>query len=457
MEEKTFVRIIIAVYAVVFLVSYSFKFDFLYYPLINNVVWAGIISVPLFPILGLLIYPIAVFLQTILPKEIGILPVALSTIYTFAAFGGLFWFINSKLKEKRHNFNDILALALLVLLHILLLYHHLPIAFSNYRYVLFLDAVLIYFVVSRTVYKKEILRLFLWILIIACMVFVFRFVHHAGTFQESIPGFENNGISRDLVFIVPILIYLFWSEKDKYLKGILFFSLAFLMPTLLALGSRAAWISLAPLLIVIGVKNIKRKTTWVFGALAILMVILYVLTSVQLTQEWISIVKETPKGESSEEASISQRYQLIRISLELFRERPILGWGPGQTENTLEQQTGLYRNTHNAYLELMVGWGLFGLLFYLALFGYSIRNLYRAQKIFKRRDEFLYNLSQGILFGLIVVGLNQFMINESHEAMVWIGFGLSTALYNLAIKSSKVEEKSKKSQSKEQKNKKFKK
>jgi len=429
LKEKRFVKLIIFLFVLIFIISYSFRFDFFYYPFIYSIMVLGIVLMPFLTIYGLMLYPINVFLHAILPTKIGPIPIALSTIYDFAALAGLFLILFIKEKKKKFNFNDILALTSVALLHILLLIHDLPISFSNYRYILFLDAVLIYFIVSKIIYKKQRIRFFLWILILASMFFVFRFFHHASTFQQSIAGFGNNSISRGLAFIIPLAIYLFWSEKSKYLKGILIIILAFSIQTLLVLGSRASWISLFPVLIIIGIKNIKRKTTLLFGTLAIILVLFFVISSPEIITEFGSITEQVPRGEAATEGSVQSRFRLIKMNWELFKEKPILGWGPGETENTLGKQKGIYKNTHNSYLELMVGWGIFGVIIYLMLFVFSIINAYKAQKLSEGKDKFIYNISWGIIFSLIVVGINQFMINNPAVAVAWIGFGLSAALY----------------------------
>lgn len=436
LKEKRFIRTIIILYILVFLLAFSWRLSFYYFLFTSLFAIIGIISLPLFTVLGLTLYPISSFIYSILPKDIGLYPIALSTIYDFAALAGLLilLFVKEKKEQRESNKNDFLTIGFLFLITFLTIYHRLPFSFSNYWYILILVAGLIYFVVSKTLYKKERLRLFIWLFLIVVMSLIFRFSFYAHSFQESFIGqFNNNMFSRDLVFIVPIVIYLFWAEKNKYLKIISLISLAFLVQNIAIMGSRGSWIAIIPVLAIIGMMNIKKeKTIWLFGILAVIFVMTYILTSPEIIREFSSIHEQVPKGEAAEEKTISSRWLILKSGWELFKERPLMGWGPGDQERILYEEKGIRYNTHNSYLEVAISAGFFALSIYIMLFIYSIINCYKAQKLLKDKDQFTYNISWGVLFGLIAIGIDQCFKNRSYAAPVWIGFGLSTALYYIA-------------------------
>jgi len=435
-DERRFVKIIIISFIFVFMLSFSWQLSKLYFDIITVFSAVGIMSMPLFTLTGLIIYPLASFMHSLLPSGIGSIPLSLSTLYDFAALAGLLFFIFKYKKESKLNINDLWVLSFFILLNLLMIYHGVNISFSNYWYILSLEAILIYFVVSKSITNPPRIRAFCWSLILIVMSIIFRYTIYAREFQESFGGsFDNNMFSRDLVFIIPLVIYLFWSEKNKWLKGILLVCLALLIQNFAVMGSRASWISLIPVLLIISIKNIKKKSTWGFGVLAILFIIYYVISSPQIVNEIFSI-KYAESGEYSEEGSIQGRFQALDAGLILFKEKPLLGWGPSRHEDVVSQKLEEMRmggrNTHNAHLEVMLSMGLFGILIYIMLFVYSTINAYKAQKLAKGKDELIYNISWGVIFGLIALCINQAMINRSYTAIVWIGFGLSTALYHIA-------------------------
>lgn len=419
------------------MLSFSWQLSKLYFDIITVFSAVGIMSMPLFTLAGLMIFPLVLFMQSLLPSGIGYIPISLSTLYDFVALAGLLFFIFKYKKESKLNVNDIWVLSFFVLLNLLMIYHGVNISFSNYWYILSLEAIFIYFVVSKAVDSPKRMGVFCWGLILIVMSIIFRYTFYAKEFQESIIGgsFDNNMFSRDLVFIIPLMIYLLWSEKNKWLKGILLVSLALSIQNFAVMGSRASWISLIPVLLFIGIKNIRKKSTLGFGVLAILFIIYYVISSPQIVNEIFSI-QNVEGGESAEESSIQGRFQALDAGLILFKEKPLLGWGPSRHETVvatkLEELGMTGRNTHNAHLEVMLSMGLFGILIYIMLFVYSAINAYKAQKLAKGKDELIYNISWGVIFGLIALCINQAMINRSYTAIVWIGFGLSTALYHIA-------------------------
>ncbi len=444
LKNKKIVKYIIIAYLFVFMLSFSWHLSKFFFDIMILFSAAGIILIFLSLPVGLLLYPISSFLHSLLPAQLGFIPVHLSTVYDLAALAGLIIFSLFYKKKKRsgYNLNDYLAFGFLMLLGLYSVYHGVDISFSNYWLVLSAFSVLIYFVVSDIIDSKERLRAFLWIMVIAVMSLIFRFSFYARGFQESFIGgsFDNNMFSRDLVFIIPIVIYMFWSEKNNLLKGILLISLAFLMQNLMVMGSRASWLALAPFLLLIGIKNIKKKSTWGLGILAVIFLVFYVLSSPQIIDELYSI-EYAEQGTESEEGSMRGRFEALEAGLSLFYERPILGWGPSRHEelNMIRMEELGYkgRATHNSYLDLMIGMGFFGILIYVMIFVYSCINAYKAQKLTKRKDNFVYNMSWAVIFGLGALFINQTMINRPYASVIWISFGLSTSLYIIAKKQSK--------------------
>ena len=89
------------------------------------------------------------------------------------------------------------------------------------------------------------------------------------------------------------------------------------------------------------------------------------------------------------------RMRLIYAGLSLFVKRPILGYGSGQYGILVRQSMGYEYAPHNTYIQAMVAYGIFGLVFWQGMY---FRILW---KIRKRRTDSLAM----ILFVLIVLWL----------------------------------------------------
>ena len=67
----------------------------------------------------------------------------------------------------------------------------------------------------------------------------------------------------------------------------------------------------------------------------------------------------------------------------------------------MERLHGSRGSGHNSYIQIGVEMGLFGLIVYVSLFISSIFLCYSAQKISKHKDDYIYYIANGTMFGLI--------------------------------------------------------
>lgn len=158
-----------------------------------------------------------------------------------------------------------------------------------------------------------------------------------------------------------------------------------------------------------------------------------VFTPALFIQDIESIFTYVPQGTESEEGSIKGRFDMIEIGWEIVKDNPITGYGVyPRISNTLvgERYEGDKKSLHNSYLIVGVHMGLFGLFAYVGLYISSILLCYQAQKI--SDDHFIRNVSNGTMYGILALGINQFMVNEPWIPIVFISFGLSSALFYLS-------------------------
>jgi len=98
-----------------------------------------------------------------------------------------------------------------------------------------------------------------------------------------------------------------------------------------------------------------------------------------------------PEHNSNPRTSHGVRLISWRVALEWFKERPIVGWGPGSTEDLIKQSEffseGFKKNfghLHNSFIESLVANGLIGSAILLAMviwIGYAALTAYRNGKM----------------------------------------------------------------------------
>ena len=50
----------------------------------------------------------------------------------------------------------------------------------------------------------------------------------------------------------------------------------------------------------------------------------------------------------------------------------------------------------------------------------------------RKKDDFIYHIANGTMFGIWALGMNQYMLNQPWLPTVFIGVGISSAIYYLA-------------------------
>jgi O-antigen ligase len=93
--------------------------------------------------------------------------------------------------------------------------------------------------------------------------------------------------------------------------------------------------------------------------------------------------------------SVGIRAHMLLYGIELWQEKPLLGWGIGSSRSLLAMDDHLKVNDHphfhNNYLELLVEQGVVGLLFYALAFIILMRGLFKAYAAGNvARDLFYY-------------------------------------------------------------------
>jgi O-antigen ligase len=102
---------------------------------------------------------------------------------------------------------------------------------------------------------------------------------------------------------------------------------------------------------------------------------------------------------ASEDASTSQRSDLITEGIRLWSERPLVGRGPGQYAWVNKVEYGVY--SHNNFIEILVNFGLLGFLIFYSVHIYLLRKLFKLKKMKQRNNEVNWLLV--MLFSLLII------------------------------------------------------
>jgi len=142
--------------------------------------------------------------------------------------------------------------------------------------------------------------------------------------------------------------------------------------------------------------------------------------------------------------SISARASYITVAFDSWRENPIFGTGPGtfievykKTDLALERHLQTWgelgRFAHNTYLEVLVGAGTLGALFYLAIILLALQKFHQAKVEFqRRRQDKMASLVNAYRLSFLVMLISYFLISDFFHHYFWISLALSQAALTLS-------------------------
>ena len=308
-----------------------------------------------------------------------------------------------------------------------------------------------YFVLIQLFREKEKIRLFLWLFATSLVLIIiyitiqhgsYGFERQAGTWIVR-PFFnDHTNYSAVIALVAPVfIIKAFIGEYSNYRKRIaLLFFMVFVMGIIFSY-SRASWVSIAVAFAAFWILLLKIDYKLIFVA-----IILFAGTA-YLFQDTIVMELERNRQDSSgdfrehaqsitnisSDASNLERINRWRAAHRMYKERPVLGWGPGtyqlvyapfqlsQDQTIITTNFGDLGNAHSEYLGPLAESGLPGMLSFMAL---ALWVIITGVRNFKRAPTAeLRWLSLGLTLGLISYFthgfLNNFLDTDKASVPFW--------------------------------------
>jgi len=302
-------------------------------------------------------------------------------------------------------------------------------------YVIFTSYIVIYFLIINNIDSEKEFNSFIKIFfLISFIVSLYTLIQYYGfdpylndlNSLTSTIG-QKNWISNYLAMILPVVFSYFLIEQTKKNKIKYFFLLSILYATLMICQSRGIWISIS-LTVILAIyiifkfnllKAFKENKRWLVLLLITFMIITVIYsTDNPLNKSAITVPQRALSTFDEQDPSINTRLLIWKTTLEMIKDRPILGSGIGTFKmNYLNYQAEFLKNnpyyiqysgkageTHNEYLQMWAELGIIGLgifigiilTFYSLIINYLKKNKSEKEKI--------------IVFGL-VLGITCFLIH----------------------------------------------
>lgn len=250
--------------------------------------------------------------------------------------------------------------------------------------------------------------------------------------------FENpNDLAVNLAINWPLCLSFFLLARGPIKKSLWALSLAAILVALTATYSRSGFIAIAVGGLIalwhFGIRG-RRIGLVLLAGVGSVVLLLAVPSHYRERLSTILTMKEDigPHGEMMSGGSSEGRLELLRLSLEMMKNHPLVGVGPGN----FPVVAGSWHVAHNTYTEMGAEAGIPALMLFLLYLWAARRNLRWALKSTTYKDDKEFRIFTGALaasFGAYVVGA--FFSDTAYNLFPYFLVAYTTGLYRIAYPS----------------------
>ena len=228
--------------------------------------------------------------------------------------------------------------------------------------------------------------------------------------------------------------YLFLEEK----RFIYFVLLLTMLPIILLTGSRKSVLFfLMNLIIILYLRNrdsLSKKLKFFFIGGILFFLVLFLVFKIPLFYKIIGYRIENVfsflSGKKVNEGSIYERFYMIEVGLKMIKDRPILGYGIDNYRFYYSRvPSGRETYSHNNFIELIVGTGIFGFLFYYLIHFIILRSLFKASICTK--EKMICYTFISIIISYIILSMALIYYYDKHfNLLLAVGSIVNRVIYN---------------------------
>lgn len=376
-------------------------------------------------------------------------------IFTFlkplrlAFFSGLFVFLSSATAIIK-NFFKTSQSCLFVMFYLLALFS----AFNSIEWdmskgIIFflLKCILLYFAIISIVNSSDLLKKFIWILIvfislniILTMLFAKLGIHGSrgeGWRLRSFfagEGDSSNGFAMMMLSFVPFQFYSLNRQQSNAKNFFLIVAIFATMLGILRTRSRMGFVGLALIIIMI-LWDKKKQTKIVFCVLAA------ILIAIPFTHKrtWERFDTISSQVESTEDKALGGRMIHWKAAFQIIEEYPFFGTGIN-TFLKAQEDVFMYDSdadtqhvAHNAYLQVWSEMGIFAVGSFALLILLSIKDSWLIERKLKDYPQYysIHIIAKSVRMGLIAFLLCLIMLSEQYSRILYLLIAIAVSVKNV--------------------------
>lgn len=204
---------------------------------------------------------------------------------------------------------------------------------------------------------------------------------------------DPNNFCLMIVFTIPLVLY-FFIHAESPRKRMMYLGLLLLnLMGVVSTNSRSGVIVAAVVILITMMANHRKITAKIVKL--IIPIGLAVVLVVPLVLPETLIDRMLTLTETYGDTSLNRRASYVNVAFDAYFKSPVIGTGPFTFQNIYEKsrearrwqrgqgaaKTALQRQAHNTYLEILVGSGTIGTIFFLGIIGVSYLNFSKARRM----------------------------------------------------------------------------
>jgi len=245
---------------------------------------------------------------------------------------------------------------------------------------------------------------------------------------------DPNYYALSLLAMMPI-IWTMVARKPLRIRLLGLLAMALPLVMLIRTGSRASFIAMGAMLVVLFFLSSLTSRIVIAGLAAVAFVILVAFVP-NVLQSRLGGVQTERTG--ADKDSANARGTLLATGIALTLDYPIFGVGPGNFAETVVEE-GRSRGVewaalgpHNAYTQISSETGIPGILLFLLLIGFSFQNVISTLRQSASKgatpDAESFQLARGLLLSLTGTCTFIFFLGEAYNSVIYFWLGLAAGL-----------------------------
>jgi O-antigen ligase len=228
---------------------------------------------------------------------------------------------------------------------------------------------------------------------------------------------DPNEFAAFLVAALPLGIYALRRFRSAVLRLLLIIMLFIMLAAIISTFSRAAFLSVALVMVVILLRDGRNKAGFSVAAVLVASVLLLVPT-----HYWqrLGTLGEIASSSIITDWSLRLRMATLQSAWNMFLDHPLTGVGIG---NFIVRSADLFvrRVAHNSYLEVAAGVGIFGFMAWIMMIGIAFREFIRAIRArWPEQYEWMPHLAFYTMMSLVSVMVGALFLSIEFEYIIWL-------------------------------------